>query len=144
MIRRARGILVRVGIDQAFGGWNAPVDPVTHEFVYVPIPDRANLTRNSPSRSDSAQVVQLSDAETDAEGLSTWTRSPSYRRSAGAGRSVFCDQRLGGQHERGDRGGVLERDANDLGRIDDTGRDEILVAIGSGVVSVARCPRGPC
>ena len=35
-----RGVLVRVGIDQAFGGWNAPVDPDTHEFVYVPIPDR--------------------------------------------------------------------------------------------------------
>lgn len=31
---------MRVGIDQAFGGWNAPVDPETHEFVYVPIPDR--------------------------------------------------------------------------------------------------------
>ena len=35
-----RAVLVRVGIDQAFGGWNAPVDPETHEFVYVPIPDR--------------------------------------------------------------------------------------------------------
>lgn len=31
---------MRVGIDQAFGGWNAPVDPETYEFVYVPIPDR--------------------------------------------------------------------------------------------------------
>lgn len=31
--------LVRVGIDQAFGGWNAPVDPVTGDFVYVPIPE---------------------------------------------------------------------------------------------------------
>lgn len=26
-------------MDQAFGGWNAPVDPVTNEFVYVPIPE---------------------------------------------------------------------------------------------------------
>lgn len=34
-----RAYLVRVGIDQAFGGWNAPVDPGTNEFVYVPIPD---------------------------------------------------------------------------------------------------------
>ena len=34
-----RAALVRVGVDQAFGGWNAPVDPTTHEFVYVPIPD---------------------------------------------------------------------------------------------------------
>lgn len=34
-----RASLVRVGIDQAFGGWNAPVDPGTNEFVYVPIPE---------------------------------------------------------------------------------------------------------
>lgn len=34
-----RGLLVRVGIDQAYGGWNAPVDPETFEFAYVPIPD---------------------------------------------------------------------------------------------------------
>jgi hypothetical protein len=34
-----RAILVRVGVDQAYGGWNAPVDPKTGEFVFVPIPD---------------------------------------------------------------------------------------------------------
>jgi len=34
-----KATLVRVGVDQAFGGWNAPVDPDTNEFVYVPIPD---------------------------------------------------------------------------------------------------------
>jgi hypothetical protein len=34
-----RAYLVRVGIDLAFGGWNAPVDPRTNEFVYVPIPE---------------------------------------------------------------------------------------------------------
>ncbi len=31
--------LVRVGIDQAYGHWNGPVDPETNEFVYVPIPE---------------------------------------------------------------------------------------------------------
>jgi hypothetical protein len=36
-----RGVLVRVGIDQAFGAWNAPVDPQTGEFAYVPIPEGA-------------------------------------------------------------------------------------------------------
>ncbi|MEQ1735467.1 MAG: hypothetical protein ABL886_03435 [Rhodoglobus sp.] len=37
-------VLVRVGIDQAYGKWNGPVDPETHEFVYVPIPEeRATL-----------------------------------------------------------------------------------------------------
>jgi hypothetical protein len=34
-----RAFLVRVGVDQAYGGWNAPVDPDTNEFVYVSIPE---------------------------------------------------------------------------------------------------------
>lgn len=34
-----RAYLVRIGVDQAFGGWNAPMDPETNEFVYVPIPE---------------------------------------------------------------------------------------------------------
>jgi len=36
-----RGLLVRIGIDQAYGHWNAPVDPATGQFVYVPIPEKA-------------------------------------------------------------------------------------------------------
>lgn len=35
-----RAFLVRVGIDQAFGHWNAPIDPESGEFVYVPIPEK--------------------------------------------------------------------------------------------------------
>ena len=35
------GILVRVGVDHSYGGWNAPVDPETLEFTYVPIPEGA-------------------------------------------------------------------------------------------------------
>jgi hypothetical protein len=34
-----KGLLVRVGIDLTSGGWNAPVDPDTLDFAYVPIPD---------------------------------------------------------------------------------------------------------
>lgn len=34
-----RGALIRVGIDQTFGEWNAPLDPDTGEFIYVPIPE---------------------------------------------------------------------------------------------------------
>ncbi len=34
-----RAYLVRIGVDQAFGGWNAPMNPETNEFVYVPIPE---------------------------------------------------------------------------------------------------------
>jgi hypothetical protein len=34
-----KGLLVRVGIDQAYGIWNAPVDPVSKDFFYMPIPE---------------------------------------------------------------------------------------------------------
>jgi hypothetical protein len=34
-----KAILARIGVDQTYGGWNAPVEPGTREFVYVPIPD---------------------------------------------------------------------------------------------------------
>ena len=32
-------LLVRIGVDQAHGGWNAPVD-ADGRFVYVPIPEK--------------------------------------------------------------------------------------------------------
>lgn len=39
-----KAILIRVGIDQAFGNWNAPCNPETGDFVYVPIPqDSENI-----------------------------------------------------------------------------------------------------
>ena len=34
-----KGFLVRIGIDSVYGRWNAPVDPNTGRFVYVPIPE---------------------------------------------------------------------------------------------------------
>lgn len=34
-----KGLIIRVGVDQAYGGWNAPVDPSSGRFVYVPIPE---------------------------------------------------------------------------------------------------------
>jgi hypothetical protein len=34
-----RAFLIRVGVDHAYGGWNAPMDPISNEFVYVPIPE---------------------------------------------------------------------------------------------------------
>jgi hypothetical protein len=33
-----KALLVRIGVDQAYGGWNAPVD-AEGRFVYVPIPE---------------------------------------------------------------------------------------------------------
>lgn len=34
-----KALLVRIGVDQAYGGWNAPVD-AKGRFVYVPIPEK--------------------------------------------------------------------------------------------------------
>ncbi|MGE5243605.1 MAG: hypothetical protein ACM3SQ_05205 [Betaproteobacteria bacterium] len=38
-----RAYLVRIGIDQAFGGWNSPVSTDTNDFVYVPIPESRKM-----------------------------------------------------------------------------------------------------
>jgi hypothetical protein len=38
-------LLVRVGIDATSGGWNAPVDPVTGRFVFVPISEDPQLRK---------------------------------------------------------------------------------------------------
>jgi len=38
-----RAILIRVAVDQTYGKWNAPCNPNTGDFVYVPIPqDKPN------------------------------------------------------------------------------------------------------
>lgn len=34
-----KAYLIRVGIDQKSGAWNAPINKVTNEFAYVPIPE---------------------------------------------------------------------------------------------------------
>jgi hypothetical protein len=40
-----KGLLVRVGADQGEGGgwWNAPVNSITREFAYVPIPETGRI-----------------------------------------------------------------------------------------------------
>ena len=39
-----KGLLVRVGIDQTFGECNAPINPSTNDYIYMPIPqDNANF-----------------------------------------------------------------------------------------------------
>lgn len=34
-----KGLLMRVGIDQTFGGYNAPINPNTNDYMYLPIPE---------------------------------------------------------------------------------------------------------
>src|SRR5438132_2941131 len=48
---------------------------------------------------------------------------------------------LGGEEQSRDGRGVLQRRAGDLGRVDDAGRDQILVLIGLGVVAVVQLGR---
>ncbi len=35
-----KAVLVRIGVDHSFGEWNAPANPKTGEFIYVPIPEK--------------------------------------------------------------------------------------------------------
>jgi hypothetical protein len=53
---------------------------------------------------------------------------------AGAGSFFgFGDHRLGGDEQAGDRGGVLQGGAHDLGRIDDALADHVDILFGLGV-----------
>ncbi len=60
--------LVRVGIDQAFGRWNAPMDPVTDEFVYVPIPEDREMrpALATPYGQVQPALARFADAHPDA------------------------------------------------------------------------------
>src|SRR6516165_2439459 len=58
------------------------------------------------------------------------------RRHGGAGRRLLRelgDHGFGGDQERGDGGGVLDRDANHFGRVDDALGDEVAVLAGLAV-----------
>lgn len=59
-----RAFLVRVGVDQAFGGWNAPVDPATNDFVYVPIPEARSMRAALATPYSLVQSALLRFAET--------------------------------------------------------------------------------
>ena len=61
-----------------------------------------------------------------------------FKRSGGfcGGFDVFADHRLGGDHQAGHGGRVLQRAAHDLGRIDDAGLDQVLEGAGLGVKAV--------
>jgi hypothetical protein len=51
-----RGLLVRIGVDQAYGRWNAPVDAEGH-FVYVPIPEKPNTSFHAGLERRYAEVL---------------------------------------------------------------------------------------
>lgn len=45
-----KALLVRVGIDLTSGGWNAPVNPHTFEFAYVPIPENEGKEKDGTKK----------------------------------------------------------------------------------------------
>lgn len=52
-----KAILIRVGIDQAYGKWNAPVDESTGEFVYVPIPESSKTVFHAKMGRPYSEVI---------------------------------------------------------------------------------------
>lgn len=51
-----KALLVRIGIDQTYGGWNAPVD-ADGRFVYVPIPEKRGTLFHAGLERRFAEVV---------------------------------------------------------------------------------------
>lgn len=41
-----KGLLMRVGIDQTFGQYNAPINPETYDYLYMPIPESHHSFRD--------------------------------------------------------------------------------------------------
>jgi len=39
---QTKGLLMRVGIDGTFGKYNAPINPETNDFLYMPIPENSH------------------------------------------------------------------------------------------------------
>jgi hypothetical protein len=52
-----KGLLVRAGIDNTYGKWNAPIDPGTNDFVYVPIPEGSNMDFHKGMNRSYAEIV---------------------------------------------------------------------------------------
>ncbi len=51
-----KALLVRIGVDQAYGGWNAPVD-ADGRFVYVPIPEKLGTSFHAGLERRYAEVL---------------------------------------------------------------------------------------
>lgn len=52
-----KAILIRIGIDQAYGHWNALADPATGRFVYVPIPEGEKVRFHHGCRRSYGEVL---------------------------------------------------------------------------------------
>ena len=54
-----RGLLMRVGIDQTYGKYNAPINPETGDYLYMPIPQEGHEFRSGMLTSYDAMVAKF-------------------------------------------------------------------------------------
>src|SRR5438105_1641227 len=128
-------------------------------------PRRARGRRAEPAPGSDQQGAPPGESEVHAPDSSSTNESPRHRSPrasaglrypAGAGRDLHAhpvraaragtafllflrllgDHRLGGQHQRGDRRGVLQGRTRHLGRVDHARREQVLVISGRGVEAV--------
>lgn len=71
------GVLVRVGADQSYGRANSPIRISTGEFVYVPIPERADRVREKYGRSYSELAPRVR-AFVGVDAVEPWLPSDQY------------------------------------------------------------------
>lgn len=122
-----RAYLVRIGIDQAFGGWNAPVDPRTNEYVYVPIPEAMPQRVGLVTPYDLVRPALVRFADTHPDAPLRAVQLPTQV----AGRTMHLDPDFGAL-TYGDNGVRRGQGLTDLGRGD-------VVVFYAGLRPVAPC-----
>lgn len=122
-----RAFLVRVGVDQAYGAWNAPVDPDTNEFVYVAIPESRPMRAPLATPYSLVAPALARFAEAHPKARDRTVRLPSGLTAA----NMHLDPDFG-QLTYGDGGNRRGKPLLDLGR------DDLVVFYG-GLRPVAPC-----
>lgn len=64
-----KALLVRIGVDQVYGGWNSPVDPDTGAFVYTPIPEKSGARFQEGLRRPFSEVLSALETFAGQHGL---------------------------------------------------------------------------
>lgn len=64
-----KAVLVRIGVDHSYGEWNAPADPASGRFVYVPIPENPNVTFHANCKRSYAEVIPALECFATQRGL---------------------------------------------------------------------------
>lgn len=91
-------VLIRVGIDQSLGNWNAPCNPENYDFVYVPVPSGDRVNENQTDEDPSLAGYYANEIFQDIQRFSVRNNNPrsleNYRKRLGRGlaqQSVHLD-----------------------------------------------------